>query len=95
MRERLNQMKMKDKLNFGYSIVIIMMVVLGILSMVGLAVLYGNFNSYISGVQKADTAVKMCRIDVNVAARLVREAETCLSRLSETTAWPCLLLLFA
>ena len=73
MRERLNQMKMKDKLNFGYSIVIIMMVVLGILSMVGLAVLYGNFNSYISGVQKADTAVKMCRIDVNVAARLVRE----------------------
>lgn len=73
MRERLKQMKLREKLYFGYAVVIVMMIFLGICSIVGLVSLYGNFNDYLRYEQKADTAVKMCRIDVNVAGRLVRE----------------------
>lgn len=64
---------MKQKLNFGYSVVIGLMVISGILSIIGVAFLFGNMNSYINGAQRADTAVKICRIDINIAARSVRE----------------------
>lgn len=64
---------MKQKLNFGYSVVIGLMVISGILNIIGIAFLFGNMNSYINGAQRADTAVKICRIDINIAARSVRE----------------------
>lgn len=64
---------MKQKLNFGYQVVIGLMVISGILSIIGVAILFGNMNGYINGAQRADTAVKICRIDINIAARSVRE----------------------
>lgn len=69
MKKKLNQMKLQQKLNFGYSIVIGFMVLSGVISIAGLASLYFELHSYVNVVQKADTAVKECRIDINIAAR--------------------------
>lgn len=73
MFKKLAQMKLKKKLNFGYKIVIGFMIVSGIFSMAGMGILYSNLNNYVNGSQRADTAVKMCIIDVNIAARNIRE----------------------
>lgn len=67
------KMKIKGKLNIGYLIVIGFMVISGIFSMMGMNTLHQNVNGYINGSQKADTAVKNCRINVNIAARTIRE----------------------
>lgn len=73
MFKKFDSMKMKQKLNFGYAVVIGLMIISGIFSIIGLGFLFGNMNSYINGAQRADTAVKICRIDINIAARNVRE----------------------
>lgn len=73
MLKKLDGMNMKQKLNFGYGVVIVLMAISGILSIIGLSVLFGSMNSYIDGAQRADTAVKNCRIDINISARSVRE----------------------
>lgn len=71
--KKFEEMNIKQKLNFGYAIVIVLMIVSGIFSIVGLSVLYGSVNDFVNGSNKADTAVKICRIDVNIAARSIRE----------------------
>lgn len=73
MFKKLDNMKIAKKLNFGYAIVIGLMIVSGVLSMAGLGALYSNLNAYVNGSQKADTAVKVCKIDINIAARNIRE----------------------
>ena len=67
-------MNIKQKLNFGYMIVIVLMIVSGILSICGLSLLDKGLNDFINGSNQADTAVKICRIDINIAARNIREA---------------------
>lgn len=73
MKKMLNRMKIKTKMIFGYSMVIGMMIVLAILSFLGVKFMNDNFTDYVNGAQTADTAVKMCRIEVNIAARNIRE----------------------
>ncbi len=73
MLKRIKELKLKERLNSGYFVVIMLMVLSGVLSIIGFGVLTGSVVSYINVGQKADTAVKMCRIDVNIAARIVRE----------------------
>ena len=68
MLKKLENMKMQKKLNFGYAVVIGLMIFSGLVSIVGLSSLYYELQSY-SKAQTADTAVKVCRINVNVAAR--------------------------
>lgn len=73
MLKKLEKMKLKQKIEYGYNVVIGMMILSGLLSVICLTVLHGRFNSYVDEAQKADTAVKICRIDVNIAARNIRE----------------------
>ena len=73
MLKKLDGMKLKKKLNFGYSVVIGLMIVSGLFSVVGSVISYGTFQSYVNGAQRADTAVKQCRIAINIAARNIRE----------------------
>ena len=61
------------KLLRGYQIVIMLMIVSGFLSMVGLGVLMGDVKNFVSGAYTADEAVKTCRIYINMAARDIRE----------------------
>lgn len=61
------------KLNRGYLTVIVMMVISSIVSLICLALLDSSVNRLINGSNVADTAVKMCRIEINIAARNIRE----------------------
>ena len=54
-------------------VVIALMVVSGIVGIIGLTILKSGLNDFVNGSNKADTAVKICRIDINIAARNIRE----------------------
>ena len=73
MFKKLDGMTVKKKMVTGYLIVIVLMVLSGILAIVGETVLLRNLTNYSNKVQRADTAVQMCRLNVNIAARNIRE----------------------
>lgn len=71
--DRIQNMSISKKLNRGYGIVIGLMIVLGILSLIAMIELKGSLNSYFNGVDKADEAIKTIQLDINIAARNIRE----------------------
>lgn len=71
--QKLEKMHLKERINYGYRTVIKMMLISGALSIVVIGILFANMMRYIEKVQRADTAVKICRLDVNSAARSIRE----------------------
>ena len=71
--QKLEKLHLKERINYGYRIVIKMMLISGALSIVVIGILFANMMRYIEKVQRADTAVKICRLDVNSAARSIRE----------------------
>ncbi len=73
MFDKFAKSSIKNKLNLGYLVVIGFMVVSGIFSIIFAFLLNNSFNNFTTGSNAADTAVKMCRIDINIAARNVRE----------------------
>ena len=66
-------MQLKERLIYGYGRVILRMIVSGVLSLIVIGLLMGNMLRYVENVERADVAVKTCRIDVNSAARNIRE----------------------
>ena len=70
---KLEGMNIKKRLNFGYTVVIAMMVVSGIVGIIALTALKSGVNDFVNGSNKADIAVKICRNDINIAARSIRE----------------------
>lgn len=73
MLKKLEQMKIKKKLLTGYAIVIGIMILSGLFSVLGTTMAYRNMSNYVNKSQRADTAVKTCRININIAARNIRE----------------------
>ena len=73
MLEKFKKLSIKKKLNRGYTIVIAMMIASGILSIIGLSALDTSITDFVNKINRADTAVKVCRIDINIAARNIRE----------------------
>ena len=73
MKSKLENMQLQERINYGYRKVIIMMLISGLLSIVVIGVLFANMVHYIENVTVADQAVKICRINVNAAARNIRE----------------------
>lgn len=73
MKKKLENMHLQERINYGYRKVIIMMLISGLLSIVVIGVLFANMVHYIEDVTVADQAVKICRINVNAAARNIRE----------------------
>lgn len=73
MKGKLENMHLQERINYGYRKVIIMMLISGLLSIVVIGVLFANMVHYIENVTVADQAVKICRINVNAAARNIRE----------------------
>lgn len=73
MLKIVEKMKVKGKLIYGYAVVIGLMALISVLSIIGMNYLNDGINTYLDGAQAADTAVKMCRIEVNIAARNIRE----------------------
>ena len=72
-KKKLENLHLKERINYGYRKVIIMMLVSGLLSIVVIGILFFNMKHYIQNVTVADQAVKICRINVNAAARNIRE----------------------
>lgn len=75
MKKNLENLHLKERINYGYRKVIIMMLVSGLFSIVVIGMLFANMMHYIENVNAADQAVKICRINVNAAARNIREME--------------------
>ena len=73
MKKNLENMHLKDRINYGYRKVIIMMLISGLFSIVVMGILFANMLHYLQNVTVADQAVKTCRINVNAAARNIRE----------------------
>lgn len=72
-KKNLENLHLKERINYGYRKVITMMLVSGLLSIVVIGILFFNMKRYVQNVTVADQAVKICRIDVNAAARNIRE----------------------
>lgn len=72
-KNKLENLHLKERINYGYRKAIIMMLVSGLLSIVVIGILFFNMKRYVQNVTVADQAVKICRINVNAAARNIRE----------------------
>ena len=73
MKKKLENMHLKERIDYGYRKVITMMLSSGLLSVVIIGALFANMMHYVEDVNAADQAVKICRINVNAAARNIRE----------------------
>ncbi len=73
MLKKLDNMKINKKLNFSYAVIIGLMIISGFFSIIALSNLDANLNRFINGSEKAATVTKNCRINVNIAARDLRE----------------------
>lgn len=73
MLDRLKKMRLGKRLHYGYRVVIAIMVVSGLLSIAGFAIVFSGFRNYINTISAADTAAKQSIIDINIAARNIRE----------------------
>lgn len=73
MKKKLENMHLEERIDYGYRKVITMMLSSGLLSVVIIGVLFANMMHYVENVNVADQAVKICRINVNAAARNIRE----------------------
>ena len=73
MEKKLENMRLQERINYGYRKVIIMMLISGFLSIVIIGLLFANMLHYVENVNAADQAVKICRMNVNAAARNIRE----------------------
>lgn len=72
-KKKIENLKLQERLSYGYKKVIILMLISGLLSILVIATLFGNLINYVDKINATDIAVKMCRVDVNAAARNVRE----------------------
>ena len=72
-KKKLENMHLKERIDYGYKNVITMMLISGLLSVVIIGILFANMLHYVENVNVADQAVKICRINVNAAARNIRE----------------------
>ena len=72
-KKKLEDMHLRERINYGYNKVIMMMLISGLFSIVVIGVLFANMVHYVENVAAADEAVKICRINVNASARNIRE----------------------
>ena len=72
-KKKLENMHLQERIDHGYRTVIRMMLISGLFSIVVIGILFANMRHHIENVTAADQAVKICRINVNAAARNIRE----------------------
>ncbi len=73
MKQKLEKMQLKKRLNYGYSTVIGLMIASGIIAIISIFILFLNTRHYAYDVSATNVAVKNCRIQINIAARNLRE----------------------
>jgi methyl-accepting chemotaxis protein len=70
---KLANMSINKQLTASYNIILALTVVLAIVAIIGLFLLDNSLNDFVDGADTADDALKTCRIDINIAARGIRE----------------------
>ena len=73
VKKKIESMQLRERINYGYKKVIILMIISGLLSIIAIGMLFASVVNYVGKINASDIAVKMCRVDVNAAARNVRE----------------------
>lgn len=73
MIKKLKSLKIRGKLYAGYIVVVALVVIMCMIALTELKNANNTTREMMDGAIKADTAVKQCRIDVNIAARTIRE----------------------
>lgn len=69
----LNKMKIKSRLLFAFFIIIAFALIITAIGVAGLRRSYDDLDHFINREYQADNAIKMCRIEVNNAARAIRD----------------------
>lgn len=73
VKKKIESMQLRERIKYGYKKVIILMIISGLLSIIAVGMLLSSVINYVGIINASDIAVKMCRVDVNAAARNVRE----------------------
>ena len=73
VKKEIESMQLRERINYGYKKVIILMIISGLLSIIAIGMLFESVVNYVGKINASDVAVKMCRVDINAAARNVRE----------------------
>jgi methyl-accepting chemotaxis protein len=69
----MNNMSISKKLITGFGILLTLTIVISILGLVGIRTMDNNIAKFANGTMEANNSIKMCQLDVNIAAREVRE----------------------
>ncbi|MEG2143896.1 MAG: methyl-accepting chemotaxis protein [Oscillospiraceae bacterium] len=69
----MKNLKIKYRLGISYGVIVIMALIISIFAMRGLKNANNELKNFIDHPFAADSAIKMCRIETNVAARVIRE----------------------
>lgn len=72
-KTKLENMHLQERISYGYRKVITMMLLSGVISIIAIGILFANMMNYVNNVNAADQAVKTCSININAAARNIRE----------------------
>lgn len=72
-KKKIESMQLRERIKYGYKKVIMLMIISGLLSIIAIGLLLTSVINYVGIINASDIAVKMCRVDVNAAARNVRE----------------------
>lgn len=73
MKKTINRLSIKKKLHLGFGLIICIMAVVSVVGSLGIFNLNNNLEKYIYQINRADTAIRASRLNVNVAARSIRE----------------------
>ena len=73
VKKNIESMQLRERIKYGYKKVIILMIISGLLSIIAIGLLLTSVINYVGIINASDIAVKMCRVDINAAARNVRE----------------------
>ena len=72
-KKKIENMPLQERIAYGYKKVIMLMLISGLLSIIAIGVLLADLLNYVQKINASDIAVKMCRVNVNAAARNIRE----------------------
>jgi methyl-accepting chemotaxis protein len=72
-KDYFKDMGINKKLTVGFGLAMGLMLVVAVVSIFGIVTLNSSMSRLVNGADAANEAIKSCRIDVNVAARSVRE----------------------
>ena len=73
VKKKIEDMHLQERIAYGYKKVIILMMISGLLSIMVICMLFASLVNYVDKINATDIAVKMCRVNVNAAARNIRE----------------------